>query len=81
MQITKSASGKATFDDFTNYLNILLNGTTLQKAVFSFNMISNHKAKITYEDIEKLVFDVSSLWNGMTGSKAIPTQTYIDEIY
>jgi hypothetical protein len=52
MQITKSASGKATFDDFTNYLNILLNGTTLQKAVFSFNMISNHKAKITYEDIE-----------------------------
>ena len=33
------------------YLNILLNGTTLQKAVFSFNMISNHKAKITYEDI------------------------------
>lgn len=36
---------------------------------------------ITYQDLEKLVFDIACLWNSMTGSRAIPSKEYITALF
>lgn len=44
-------------------------------------MLSSNKAYISYQDIEKLVYDISHLWNLMTDAKAIASTQYISQIY
>lgn len=57
-----NGDGIVTFEDFLNYLKILINGTQLEKALWSFRMLSSSQISITYEDLEKLVFDIACLW-------------------
>ena len=79
--IDSDNDGKANLEDFLRYLDILINGNTLEKAIWSFKMLSSNKAIISYQYIEKLIYDISHLWNLMTDAKAIASFQYISQIY
>ena len=57
--IDEDNDGKVNFENFLKYLSIIINGSTLEKALWSFKLLSNKKAYISRADIEKLVYDVS----------------------
>jgi Ca2+-binding EF-hand superfamily protein len=46
--IDEDQDGKASFEDFLKYLYILINGTKLEQALWSFKMLSNQKKNIEY---------------------------------
>lgn len=63
-------------------MNILINGDERSKALLSFHILdSNRKGKISYLDIEKMLYGISALWNSITSSKIVPTKNYIDYIF
>lgn len=64
--IDEERRGFAEFEDFLRYLSVLLNGSKMDKARLSFKILSNGKNKITFEDINNLILDVSYLWTNMT---------------
>ena len=70
--IDENDKGFADFNDFLKYMNILMNSTEDEKAAHSFKILdAAAKGSITYEDIEKIVYDISFVWNQMTGSNGI----------
>lgn len=63
-------------------MNILIKGDENEKALLSFRILdTGNKGKITYEDIEKMLFGVCVLWNCITGSKVVPKKQYIDYVF
>lgn len=50
--IDEDKDGKASFEDFVKYLNVLMNGSKMKKALWSFSMLANKKGYLTLEDIE-----------------------------
>ncbi len=61
---------QAAFEDFINYLNILINGDEKQKIRQSFEILdSNRKGFLEFKDIENMIHGVCLLWNHLTGTK------------
>lgn len=74
--------GYVSFEEFLNYMNILIKGDENEKALLSFRILdTGHKSKIVYEDIEKMLFGICLLWNSITGSKIVPKKQYIDYLF
>jgi len=68
--IDENGNGFVAFEEFLKYMHILIDGDSLQKAEQSFKMLDiGRKGKITYQDIEKMVYGMSILWNSLTGAK------------
>lgn len=73
---------KASFEEFVNYMNVLIKGDENEKALLSFRILdTGNKGRIVYKDIEKMLFGVCLLWNCITGSKVVPNKNYIDHIF
>ena len=63
-------------------MDSLINGNEYDKALLSFRILdTGRKGKIIYEDIEKMLYGISVLWNSITGSKIIPKKEYIDHVF
>ena len=58
-----------------------MNGTNIEKARFSFKLLANKKNTISLNDIEGLVYEVSQLWNSMTGSRVLPNKEFVNELF
>lgn len=63
------------------YISILLNGSGVEKALWSFKMLSHGKSILEMEDLEKMIFEMCYLWNSMTGSKSVPKKEFVEEIF
>lgn len=79
--IDEEQRGWADFEGFLRYLSVLLNGSKTEKAMLSFKILSNGLDRITFDDINSLVLDVSYLWTNMTQTDCIPTQEYVQNIF
>ena len=63
-------------------MNILLNGNDRERAQQSFDIFdSKGKGYLMKEDFENMIHGVSTLWNSLTGSKVIPKEEYIENIF
>ncbi|CAD8151009.1 unnamed protein product [Paramecium pentaurelia] len=80
-QIDGNKDGVIMFEDFVKYLSMLLNGSTIDKALWSFGMLSNNKSILELEDMEKMIFEICYLWNSITGSKSMPKKELVSEIF
>ena len=82
LNFPKNTKIKASFEEFVNYMNILIKGDENEKALLSFRILdTGHKGKIVYGDIEKMLYGICMLWNSITGSKIVPKKQYIDYIF
>jgi len=59
---------KATFRDYLKYLDAILNGKIINKAVYAFRMITDDNSVISFDDIKKMITEVIKLWFYLTGS-------------
>ncbi|KAM3139717.1 hypothetical protein pb186bvf_008175 [Paramecium bursaria] len=81
-QIDSDKDGQINFENFLQYLNMLLNGTPEEKALFSFKLLTqNNKNYLEIEDLELMIYEVCYLWNSITGSNTIPKKELIQEIF
>jgi Ca2+-binding EF-hand superfamily protein len=65
-----SGDGSIDFDEYLQYLAVVLNGTEVEKAAMSFRFLDIRKSgKLLYNDFEKLIYGISIFWNTITGSK------------
>ncbi|CAK68727.1 unnamed protein product (macronuclear) [Paramecium tetraurelia] len=72
-------SNKITFEDFLNYLNILVNGNKQQKAEMSFRFLDiTDTGRILQNDIEQLCADILLFWHQITGSKVLPNLSKVE---
>lgn len=74
-------NGVIVFEDFVKYLSMLLNGSSAEKALWSFKLLSNNKSILEIEDMERMIFEICYLWNSMTGSKSMPKKELVEEIF
>eukprot|EP00359_Climacostomum_virens_P011623 CAMPEP_0204905696 /NCGR_PEP_ID=MMETSP1397-20131031/5564_1 /ASSEMBLY_ACC=CAM_ASM_000891 /TAXON_ID=49980 /ORGANISM="Climacostomum Climacostomum virens, Strain Stock W-24" /LENGTH=686 /DNA_ID=CAMNT_0052074605 /DNA_START=106 /DNA_END=2166 /DNA_ORIENTATION=- len=66
----KTGAGSVKFEEYLDYMDILMHGTQDERAVQSFNLITlNKKPVITFDDFTTWLISVWKMYNALTGSR------------
>ncbi|CAG9322188.1 unnamed protein product [Blepharisma stoltei] len=66
----KKNTGRVTFEEFLDYMDVLMHGTPDEKAYQSFKLVKKRdRDEITYDDFASWLISVWKMYNALTGSE------------
>ena len=65
----KNNNSKVSFEEFLEYMDIVMHGTKEEKCMQSYRLISQHEQHITYQEFSSWLKSVWRMYNELTGSQ------------
>jgi 1-phosphatidylinositol-4-phosphate 5-kinase len=80
--INKSKSGLVSLQEYLEYMDILMHGSTEEKLMQSYRLITQDKEKhITYSNFESYLISLWKMHNALTGAEVSASRDYILRIF
>lgn len=74
----RNGNGHIGFDEYLDYLNVLMHGTDEEKALQSFKLITMAKKEfIEYSDFEEMFCSIRAMFNTITGNEVSTNEDQI----